>query len=143
MKAQKVWFENGRIYLLTGDGREGSLPIRIFPRLYNATPEQRDNYTLSHFGIHWPDIDEDLSYEGFFSQENSCAEENELKTLFTTFPELNVRQVARNAGINPTLLQQYIDGYKKPSELRIKEIETFLHRLGKELSDISLSKIKN
>ena len=27
MKAQKVWFENGRIYLLTGDGREGSLPI--------------------------------------------------------------------------------------------------------------------
>ena len=59
MKAQKVWFENGRIYLLTGDGREGSLPIRIFPRLYNATPEQRDNYTLSHFGIHWPDIDED------------------------------------------------------------------------------------
>ena len=84
-----------------------------------------------------------LSYEGFFSQENSCAEENELKTLFTTFPELNVRQVARNAGINPTLLQQYIDGYKKPSELRIKEIETFLHRLGKELSDISLSKIKD
>ena len=69
MKAQKVWFENGRVHLLTQDGREGSLPVRLFPRLYNATDAQRQNYTLSHFGIHWPDIDEDLSYEGFFDDD--------------------------------------------------------------------------
>lgn len=140
MKAQKIWFEDGRIYLVTSDGKKGSLPLRLFPRLYNATADQRDNYTLSHFGIHWPDIDEDLSYEGFFSPEDDFSKENSIKKFFSEYPELNVRQVARSAGINPTLLQQYIDGYKKPSDERVKEIESFIHRLGRELANVSLSK---
>ena len=97
MKAQKVWFENGRIFILTADGREGSLPVRLFPRLYNASEEQRQNYTLSPFGIHWPDIDEDLSYEGFFDAENNDDRGNPVGNVFAHFPELNVRQVARSA----------------------------------------------
>ena len=31
-----------------------------------ATDEERKKYTLSYFGIHWPEIDEDLSFDGFF-----------------------------------------------------------------------------
>ncbi len=138
MKAQKVWFENGRIHLLTADGREGSLPVRLFPRLYNATEEQRQNFTLSHFGIRWAEIDEDLSYEGFFYPEDEIDPNNVLGRIFFEFPELNVRQVARKARLNPSLLQQYIDGYKTPSETRLKEIISVLHRLGSELSAISL-----
>ena len=136
MKAQKVWFEAGRIFVLTADGREGSLPVRLFPRLYNATEEQRQNFTLSHFGIHWPEIDEDLSYEGFFTDE--ALSDNALRRVFTAYPELNVRQVARLAGLNTTLFQQYLDGYKKPSPERVKQIETALHRLGTELCALSL-----
>ena len=138
MKAQKVWFENDRIFILTADGREGSLPVRLFPRLYNATEEQRQNYTLSPFGIHWPDIDEDLSYEGFFDVENNDDRGNPVGNVFARFPELNVRQVARSAGLNASLFQQYINGYKIPSDTRKKEIQNALHRLGAELMKVSL-----
>lgn len=138
MKVQKVWFANGRIYILANDGREGSLPVRLFPRLYNATDAQRQNYTLSHFGIHWPDIDEDLSYEGFFDDALQSKSENAIGRIFAEYPELNARQVARMAGLNTTLFQQYIDGHKKPSAERLKQIESAIHRLGAELSALSI-----
>jgi hypothetical protein len=42
------------------------VPLVWFPRLLRATPAQRDNYELlgDGVGIHWPDIDEDLSVAG-------------------------------------------------------------------------------
>ncbi len=68
MKAKEIWFDGTRIYLHTDDGRVGSLLLKSFPQLYNATDEQRKNFTLGSFGIHWPELDEDLSYEGFFDE---------------------------------------------------------------------------
>ena len=41
------------------------MPLKSFPRLEQATPEQRDNFELSPFGIHWEDIDE-YKFHGFF-----------------------------------------------------------------------------
>ena len=48
------------------DGRTITVPLAWYPRLLDATPEQRRNWQLSAagYGIHWPDIDEDLSTEG-------------------------------------------------------------------------------
>ena len=48
------------------DGRTLSLPLMFYPRLFNATPEQRANWELQDggYGIHWPEVDEDLSAEG-------------------------------------------------------------------------------
>ncbi len=48
------------------DGRTISVPLAWYPRLLHATPEQRANWQIAGggFGIHWPDIDEDLSSEG-------------------------------------------------------------------------------
>jgi hypothetical protein len=48
------------------DGRTIVVPLAWYPRLLNASPEQRRNWKLSGggFGIHWPDLDEDLSTEG-------------------------------------------------------------------------------
>lgn len=45
------------------DGRSVSLPLMWFPRLFRATQAQRDRYELTGrgFGVHWPDVDEDLS----------------------------------------------------------------------------------
>ena len=139
MKAQKVWFDDGCICVITADGREGKLPVRLFPRLYNADESQRQNFTLSPCGIHWPDLDEDLSYEGFFSEEYCQRNSNTLSRVFLKFPELNRRQVARIAGINTSLFQQYVDGVKTPSAERLKDIEYAIRRLGKELADVSLS----
>jgi len=48
------------------DGRTISVPLAWYPRLFNATPEQRAKWERAGagYGIHWPDIDEDLSTEG-------------------------------------------------------------------------------
>ncbi len=48
------------------DGRTLSVPLAWYPRLANATPTQRAHWQLAGagYGIHWPDIDEDLSTEG-------------------------------------------------------------------------------
>jgi hypothetical protein len=48
------------------DGRELSVPLEWFPRLRNATPEQRGHWRLigRGQGIHWPDVDEDISVAG-------------------------------------------------------------------------------
>jgi hypothetical protein len=47
------------------DGRTLSVPLAWYPRLANATPAQRARWQLAGagYGIHWPDIDEDLSAE--------------------------------------------------------------------------------
>lgn len=48
------------------DGRTISVPLVWYPRLANATAAQRNNWQISGggYGIHWPDIDEDLNTEG-------------------------------------------------------------------------------
>jgi hypothetical protein len=66
------------------------------------------------------------------------AEENPIGVIFTRFPELNVRQVARSMGINEALMQHYVNGVKRPSFNRAMEIEHFLHQLGEELTKIRI-----
>ena len=48
------------------DGRRISVPLAWYPRLANATAAQRANWEIAGggYGIHWPEIDEDLSTEG-------------------------------------------------------------------------------
>jgi hypothetical protein len=48
------------------DGRTISVPIGWFPRLAYGTPAERANFTISGagYGIHWPDLDEDIGVEG-------------------------------------------------------------------------------
>lgn len=137
MKAQRIWFEADRIFLHTDDGRTGSMTLRAFPRLLRASEDQRSRYELSPAGIHWPELDEDLSFEGFFDQPNE-SKDNKIARAFSRFPEINVRQLARRMGINENLLAKYICGYCKPSEKRAKEIEAALRQLGQELAQISI-----
>ena len=48
------------------DGRTITVPLSWYPRLLNATDNQRSNWKISAagYGIHWPDVDEDQSTEG-------------------------------------------------------------------------------
>jgi hypothetical protein len=48
------------------DGRTISVPLLWYPRLLSGTPKQRSNWKTcaAGYGIHWPDLDEDLSTEG-------------------------------------------------------------------------------
>ncbi len=64
--ATKIWFDKENMWVALTDGRQLSIPLVYFPRLLNASPEQRKNYELSGggTGIHWEGIDEDISVPG-------------------------------------------------------------------------------
>lgn len=65
----RIWIDNGAIWIETKDGRIGFESFADYSRLRNANREALDNYTLSYFGIHWPELDEDLSFDGFFQNQ--------------------------------------------------------------------------
>src|SRR3989442_11542265 len=61
-----VEFTNDTLSVALMDGRTITAPLAWYPRLLNATKAQRKNWQIAGggYGIHWPDIDEDLSTEG-------------------------------------------------------------------------------
>ncbi len=66
IEVRKVWFQDDGIFIQTVSGEERSHPLKWFPRLLNASKDEREDFELSPFGIHWKKLDEDLSFEGFF-----------------------------------------------------------------------------
>jgi hypothetical protein len=62
-QALNVEFVNASIRLILADGREISAPLAWFPRLRDASDAQRANWRrIGHGeGVHWPDLDEDVS----------------------------------------------------------------------------------
>ena len=65
-KIQDVMTTADRLTVSYDDGRIVSLPLKWYPRLNRANPEQRRNWELigGGYGVRWPDVDEDLSAEG-------------------------------------------------------------------------------
>jgi Protein of unknown function (DUF2442) len=53
--------DDGKLTIELQDGRILRAPLWWYPRLANAAPEARARVELSPFGVHWPDIDEDIS----------------------------------------------------------------------------------
>jgi hypothetical protein len=68
-RAIGVRFTDDLLYVRLEDGREIGVPLAWFPRLSAATPEQRANWQLlgRGVGLHWPDVDEDLSVASLLS----------------------------------------------------------------------------
>jgi hypothetical protein len=66
LKAVSVEVTEDELKVELLDGRTIIVPLAWYPRLLHATPAQRADWQIAGagFGIHWPDIDEDLSVEG-------------------------------------------------------------------------------
>jgi len=65
-RVSAVSFDSDRLIVDLMDGRTIAVPLAWYPRLLQATPEQRSDWEVAGagYGIHWPQIDEDLSVEG-------------------------------------------------------------------------------
>jgi hypothetical protein len=65
-RVTEVTFTDTSLSVAMKDGRTITVPLMWYPRLMNATPAQRMRWKIAGggYGIHWPDIDEDLSTEG-------------------------------------------------------------------------------
>jgi hypothetical protein len=64
-----VTFTEDSLCVALRDGRKISVPLTWYPKLLHATSEQRNKWKIAGggYGIHWPDVDEDLSTEGLLS----------------------------------------------------------------------------
>jgi hypothetical protein len=75
-KAQSAAYKEGHILVSMESGVEIRFPIAGNPRLSRGTPEQLNNIEMSPFGLHWPELDEDLSFrgllEGDYGQDRPC-----------------------------------------------------------------------
>lgn len=134
----RVGFIDNAIYIETKSGETRHMPLRWFPRLEKATETQRNDFELTYYGIHWEQIDEDLSYNGFFTfnKDKIDAEKNDFQKLLARFPALNLAELARIAGISPALMRQYACGAKTPSETRVRKIKQTMKTIGRELASL-------
>lgn len=64
--------------------------------------------------------------------------EVDFKQFFQYYKVLNSRFLAEKINMNPTLLSQYIQGHKKPSQKQTEKILSGIHQIGQELSEINL-----
>ena len=136
MKIIKIWFDDEWLYGQGDDGTVYRQSLLWYKRLMKAGPEERGCYEFSTIGIHWPSLGEDVSFESFTYDE---AEPSCLQRFFLTHPEINLAGFAARAGINATLLRNYINGFKKASPEREQEILSAVHRLGEELLSVSFT----
>ena len=59
-----AWCDDTSLHVKLADGREIVTPLWWYPALHRATHTQRNTLELMHTGIHWPELDEDLSIDG-------------------------------------------------------------------------------
>lgn len=129
MKTADIWFDGEKIYCRTDDNRILWQSLLYYRRLMNATDDQRLNYTVSAFGIHWPELDEDISFESF---EYENPEPKGISRLLLTLPELNLSALAKRLSIQPSLLISYRNGTCPPSKEHEDMIINEIHKIGKE-----------
>ncbi|MBI2715794.1 MAG: DUF2442 domain-containing protein [Rhizobiales bacterium] len=67
ISATAVRFDEHTMWVDLTDGRTVGVPIAWFPRLLRATPAQRQRFELSRTGLHWEEIDEDISIAGLLA----------------------------------------------------------------------------
>lgn len=62
-----VTFDEHTMWVAISDGRTLGVPLAWFPRLLHASPAQRAKVELSRTGLHWEDLDEDISVAGLLA----------------------------------------------------------------------------
>ena len=68
-RARRIWFDDDNLWVELMDSRQLGVPLAYFPRLLKASSEQRSRYEMSGggTGLHWDDLDEDISVPGLLA----------------------------------------------------------------------------
>jgi len=80
-KAKNIRFENNIMWVDLKDGRMLGVPLAYFPRLLKATEDQREKFIISGdgTGIHWDDLDEDISVSALLAGVGDKTQKNKNK----------------------------------------------------------------
>lgn len=127
---QNITFKNDRLEVHLLDARIVSVPLSWYPRLENATTKQRHNWELigKGTGIHWEDIDEDLSLEGLLQGIPSpeWSKQQSLKAIdiqeIRTSLGFNQQKFAQLIGVRQASISDWEKGKRSPSPLAKERI---------------------
>jgi len=67
VRASAVRFDQDSMWVELSDGRTLGVPLAWFPRLLHGSAEQRDQVSISSRGLHWEELDEDISIDGLLA----------------------------------------------------------------------------
>ncbi|HMN74001.1 MAG TPA: DUF2442 domain-containing protein [Rhodoblastus sp.] len=67
ISASSLRFDDDLMWVELSDGRTLGVPLAWFPRLLHATPAQRLRFEISKKGLHWEELDEDISVDGLLA----------------------------------------------------------------------------
>ena len=90
-KAARIETDEAHLTVHLTDGRAVVVPLSWYPRLAHGTPDERANYEIvgRGYGIHWPDLDEDIHVEGVLAGYRSSESERSFQRW------LDARQASR------------------------------------------------
>ena len=67
VRATSVRFDEDQMWVELDDGRTLGVPLAWFPRLLHGSPEARGKVSISPSGLHWDELDEDISVQGLLA----------------------------------------------------------------------------
>lgn len=134
MKIIRIWFDSDYIYGADESGNEYRQSLLWYPDLMSATDDKRSNYRFGFRGIHWRDLNVDISFESFTDAD---AEPSALQRFFLSHKEIKISEFAKLIGIDATLLRNYINGFKKPSKAREQQILNGIHSLALQYAEVN------
>ena len=79
VRATQVVVTDQRLSVELVDGRTIVVPLEWYPRLVRGTPAERSNVQIGPFGLHWPDLDEDISIRGLLLGHRSGESDRSLR----------------------------------------------------------------
>ncbi|MDE5796903.1 MAG: DUF2442 domain-containing protein [Muribaculaceae bacterium] len=129
-KIIKIWFKDDNLFGEDKNGKIYKQSLLWYPHLRSASESERENYEFGLDGIHWRQLDEDVSFESFCYED---AEPTVMQRFFLTHPEIDVYGFAKSLNISPVLLNNYINGVKKPDDITEIKILNHIQKLGQEM----------
>lgn len=97
----KIWFEGDWIYGLGDDGKTYRQSLLWYNKLRKATDEQRAKYEMSTIGIHWRELDEDISVRYAFEKDDM-----KFSNLLSFAASLNAEVLFDVTPLNPSIRNQ-------------------------------------
>lgn len=129
MNITKIWIDSDYIYGVDENNHQYRQSLLWYPDLKNATEEERLDYKFGLRGIHWRNLDVDISFESFADED---AEPTPLQRFFFKHREIKISEFSKLIGIDASLLRNYVNGFKKPSKERENQILKGIHLLAAE-----------
>jgi len=77
ISATTVRFDDDTMWVDLTDGRTLGVPLAWFPRLLRASPTAREQVEISRVGLHWEELDEDISISGLLAGRNDMTRQSE------------------------------------------------------------------